>query len=430
MKILKIVDTKRYKPRLIDKLIEEYLQVAKAVCIEGPKWCGKTWASSFHSESEFLVGSPEKNFQNRKMAEMDPVGILKGNHPRLVDEWQEVPSLWDAVRMEADRSDKRGLFVLTGSSTPANKGIMHSGAGRIISLKMQTMSLFESGDSTGKVSLDSICKNTFDDCIIDRDIQLKDIAYLICRGGWPDNLDAKNITLMPQKYLESVVNYDIQRLEKSEKYNIQKVKLLLKSLARNESTTASMNAILNDISAVDNKRISSETLIKYYNSLSRLFLIENQEPFSPNIRSSLRVKQQEKRHFCDPALVCAALNLTPEKLMNDLNTFGFMFEALVERDLRIYSSVNNAKLFHYQDYRNNEIDSVIELPDGSWCAFEIKLGANQIDSAAENLLRVKEVIENNGGHGPSSLCVICGLSKMAYKREDGVYVVPITSLRN
>ncbi len=421
-----------YKPRLIDDKITEYLHLAKAICIEGPKWCGKTWTSSFHSSSCYYVGDPSNNFSNRRLAEMDPIKVLNGDFPRLIDEWQEVPSLWDAVRMKVDETNDKGQYILTGSSTPIRKGVLHSGTGRIFKLRMHTMSLHESGDSDGKVSLKSICDNSFNQTILTGEVDLEKIAYLIIRGGWPDNIDVpkEKAGILPKGYLNSVLFEDIQKLDENVKYETGKVNLLLRSLARNESTTITNLSLSKDISASEKSIVSDETINKYLNSLSRLFLLENQKPFSPDIRSSIRIKQGEKRHFCDPALACAALNLNTTKLISDLDTFGFMFEALVERDLRIYAEAFNAELFHYQDYSNNEIDAVIELDDGEWCAIEIKLGANQIDSAANKLLKINKDIESHGGKPAKSLCIICGLSNAAYKRPDGVYVVPFTSLKN
>lgn len=426
------MNIKDYKPRLIDNKIKEYLNLAKAICIEGPKWCGKTWTSTYHSSSQYYVGDPSNNFTNRRLAEMDPLKVLCGDLPRLIDEWQEVSSLWDATRMKVDETNLKGQYILTGSSTPIRKGVLHSGTGRIFKLRMHTMSLFESGDSDGKVSLKEICGNYFDETILTGDVDLEKIAYLIVRGGWPDNINVpkEKAGVLPRGYIDSVLYEDIQKLDENVKYETKKINLLLRSLARNESTTITNLSLSKDISATDKGLVSDETINKYLNSLSRLFLIDNQKPFSPAIRSSLRIKQGKKRHFCDPALACAALNLNEAKLMSDLDTFGFMFEALVERDLRIYAQTFNAELFHYQDYSNNEIDAVIELEDGNWCAIEIKLGANQIDSAAAKLIKINKDISEHGGKPAQSLCVVCGLSNAAYKRPDGVYVVPLTSLKN
>lgn len=426
-----ITDKSDYKRRVIDTTIETYLEVSGAVCIEGPKWCGKTWTSAFHSNSEFLVGDPTNNFSNRQLAELNPSLILQGETPRMIDEWQEVPSIWDATRAEVDKRHKKGQIILTGSSTPKTKGIMHTGSGRIVRLRMNTMSLYESGDSSGKVSLKELCDDKLTMQMLD-EVPLEKLAMYIVRGGWPENIsvDDKKVHLMPRAYMENLISEDLNNLDDGVEYDKHKTALLLKSLARNESTTVSDSSLLKDIIAQDSESMSRNTIAKYLEALNRLFILNNQTPFSPNLRSSLRVKQSEKRHFSDPAMAAALLNITPEKLLGDLNTFGFLFEGLVERDLAIYAQSFGAKLFHYQDYKNNEIDAVIELENGDWCAFEIKLGAKKIDEGAENLIKVCNDIEKNGGKAPKIKCVICGLSNAAYQRTDGVYVVPITALRN
>ena len=425
-----ITDKREYKRRVIDQTIERYLQVSGAICIEGPKWCGKTWTSAFHSNSEFLVGNPANNFSNRQLAELNPSMILQGDTPRLIDEWQEVPSIWDATRAEVDYRHKKGQIILTGSSTPKTKGIMHSGAGRIVRLRMNTMSLYESGDSSGKVSLFDICNGNLAMQMLE-EVSLERLAFYIVRGGWPENIsvDEDKAHLMPRSYMQTVIEEDINNLDDEIEYNRHKVELLLRSLARNETTTVSDSSLLKDIIEQDNESMSRNTIAKYLQALSRLFIFNNQTPYSPSLRSSLRVKQAEKRHFSDPAMACALLNITPEKLLNDLNTFGFLFEALVERDLAVYAQSFGGKLFHYQDYKNNEIDAVIELENGDWCAFEIKLGAKKIDEGAENLVKVCSDIEQNGGKPPKVKCVICGLSNAAYVRPDGIFVVPITALK-
>lgn len=425
------IDRNSYKSRIVDSIIKTYLGVSGAVCIEGPKWCGKTWTSAYHSKSEFMVGDPQNNFSNRKLAEIDPVSILKGDTPRLIDEWQEVPSIWDAVRAEIDRRNKKGQIILTGSATPQTKGIMHSGAGRILKLRMNTMSLYESGDSSGEISLHELCNGALETKMLS-DIQLEKLAYYIVRGGWPANISAgiNEAHIMPISYVDTLIDENINSVDDETRYSTSKFKLLLRSLARNESTTASELSLLNDIIGHEKENMSRNTLGKYLDKLNRLFVINNQLPFSANLRSSLRVKQFEKRHFSDPAIACALLNITPKKLMQDLNTFGLLFEALVVRDLEIYAQSFGAKLFHYQDYKNNELDAVIELDNGEWCAFEIKLGCNKIDEGANSLIRTCSEIEKNGGKPAKIKCVICGLSNAAYQRKDGVYVVPVTSLKD
>ena len=426
-----IKNKEQYKKRIIDETIETYLKISGAICIEGPKWCGKTWTSAFHSKSEFLVGDPYNAFSNRQLAELNPSLVLQGETPRLIDEWQEVPSLWDATRAEVDSRNKKGQIILTGSSTPKTKGILHSGAGRITRLRMNTMSLFESGDSTGAISLQDLCNGNLHDQMVE-EASLSQLAYLIVRGGWPANIgsDIHTAHLMPKSYMTSVISTDLNKLDDGVEYSAHKAELLLRSLARNECTCASDLSLLNDIGETENESLGRNTVTKYLESLNRLFLFNNQKPFSPSFRSSLRVKQMEKRHFSDPAMACALLNLTSTKLLQDLNTFGFLFESLVERDLDIYSQSFGGKLFHYQDYKNNEMDAVIELEDGEWCAFEIKLGAKRIEEGAKNLIKVSSEIAKSGGKPPKIQCVICGLSNAAYRRADGVYVVPITALKN
>jgi len=425
------MENPKYRPRIVDQKIEEYLKIFGAVCVEGAKWCGKTWTSSWHCSSQIMIGNPENNFQNRKLAELSPGLILNGDTPRLIDEWQEVPPIWDAVRYEVDKRAEKGLFILTGSSTPNHKGIMHSGAGRIARIRMRPMSLFESGDSSGAVSLMSLVNGSFTP-VLSGDTDIMKLFGLIVRGGWPGNLDVpvKQASLLPSEYINAIIDNDVFRID-GIKRDSKKMRLLLKSLARNESTTATNKKIKNDISEIDAEDINIDTTAEYLDVLKRLFLTDNQPPFASNIRSSVRIKQAEKRHFSDPSLACALLGLTPERLLNDLETAGFMFEALCERDLKIYAEACDAELFHYQDYKGNEIDAVIEFSNGEWIAFEIKLGANQIDKAAENLISISNSIAaEENGRPPKSLCVICGMSNAAYQRPDGVFVVPITTLRN
>lgn len=420
-----------YKARIIDKKIDKYLSVFGAICIEGPKWCGKTWTSSYHSNSEIYIGDPSGNFQNRQLAQMSPSLVLEGETPRLIDEWQEVPPLWDAVRYKVDQTPKKGQFILTGSATPNHKGILHSGAGRIARIRMRTMSLYESGDSSGDVSLEDLCNGKLTPKMTG-EVDLKNVIEFIIRGGWPASLGLpiESVALLPKEYLEAVLNDDIYRVD-GVKRNTHKMRLLLRSLARNESTTVSNKTLKNDIKEIDDEDIDTATIADYLNILDRLFITDNQKPFSTKIRSSVRIKQSEKRHFCDPSLACALLNITPHMLLNDLETLGFLFESLCERDLKIYAESIDAHVYHYQDYKNREIDTIIELNDGRWCAIEIKLGANQIESAAENLKKIYEEMEKDPKSIlPSAMIIVCGLSNAAYQREDGIYVVPLTALKD
>lgn len=419
-----------YRPRLIDNIIDSYLEAFGAVCVEGPKWCGKTWTSSYHCKSEIMLGNPDGNFQNRQLAQMSPSLVLEGEIPRLIDEWQEVPQLWDAVRYKVDQSGNKGQFILTGSATPNHKGILHSGAGRIAKLRMRPMSLFESGNSSGDISLKDICEGRIEPKI-SGEVDLRKLIDFIIRGGWPANQETtlKQAAYLPIQYIRAVLDDDVYRID-NVKRDKHKMELLLRSLARNEATTVTNKKLKNDIKEIDDEDIDVETVSAYLDVFQRLFLTDNQKPFEAKLRSSIRIKQAEKRHLSDPSLAAALLNATPEMLLNDLNTLGFLFEALCERDLKIYAESFDAELYHYQDYNNNEMDAVIAMPDGKWCGFEIKLGANQIDMAAENLIKIKNEIKASGGIAPDSLCVICGLSNAAYQRPDGVFVVPITALRN
>lgn len=420
-----------YRERVVDGQILAFLRIFGAVCVEGPKWCGKTWACRHQAKSEFLVGDPAGNFQNRHLVQIDISSAFTGESPHLIDEWQEVPELWDATRAYVDASTEKGRFLLTGSSTPNRKGVMHSGTGRIASIRMQPMTLWESGFSSGDVSLKELCANTPLPVTHTRNPELREIAEWIVRGGWPGALDlpAADAVHVPREYIAQLEENDIHRIDAIRR-DVHKVDLLLRSLARNESTTASISTLCSDISGVDSETVDPDTVSAYLNALQRLFVIENQKPFHANVRSSVRVKQAEKRHFCDPSLACALLKLTPDRLIGDLNFMGFLFEALVERDLRVYAGSFGAQLMHYQDYSNREIDAVIELENGNWAAVEIKLGAAQEDAAAANLIAIRDaIVREPNGRPPKSLIVVLGRSAAAYTRPDGVHVVPISALR-
>lgn len=424
------MNNETYLPRLIDKQIETYLVTFGAICIEGAKWCGKTSTGLKHSNSNIYIGDPSGNFQNKTLAQMQPQTILVGESPRLIDEWQEVPQLWDAVRFEVDKRSLKGQFILTGSATPTQKGVLHSAAGRIATLRMRPMSLFESKNSSGQISLENICNNEFKNVMVESPTLQKLISYIV-RGGWPGslNINEDNYSIISKEYIKAIINHDIYRLEGINR-NTNKMYKLLKSLARNESTTVSINTLKKDIKEIDGDTIDNDTISSYLKIFERMFLVENQKPFSSNIRSSIRLKSLEKRHFVDPSLACALLDITESMLFNDLKTLGFLFESLCERDLRIYCESFGAKLYHYQDYDNDEIDAIIELDNGDYIAIEIKLGGNQIDEAAKSLIKIKNKLINKKLKAPKALCVICGLSNAAYLRDDGVYIVPITALKN
>lgn len=417
-----------YRPRIVDAKISTMLASSGAVCVQGPKWCGKTWAAKNAAASFFDVGDPFGNFQNRRIAEADVYAAFQGEEPHLIDEWQEVPAIWDATRHLVDETSRKGRFILTGSSTPRVKGMMHSGAGRITDIRMRTMSLFESGDSEGKVSLRALFDGTQKTAVGTGSIDLEKLVSLTVRGGWPAMIGQSGETAgdTVSAYLDRIIGdastFDGRIRDRN------KIAMLVRSLARNESTYASDARLRSDMMEYDDDTLSAATASEYKDILSRMFIIEDQPSFSVNFRSKVRVGKTPKRHLTDPALAIAALGMDSESLMDDLNTYGFMFEAMCERDLDVYASSMEGTLSQYRDSNGQEIDAIVSVPGGRWGAFEVKLGANQIDSAARGLLRMASKAEE--GKEPAFLCVLCGLATAAYRREDGVWVVPPTLLRD
>ena len=388
-----------YRSRLADQMLSEHLKAFGAVCVEGPKWCGKTWLAQHQAVSACMIADPTDNFATRGRVELDINYAFSGGKPHLIDEWQEFPALWDATRYHVDQNAEPGQFILTGSSVPKTKGVMHSGTGRIASMRLRTMT------------------------------ELREIIELILRGGWPGTLGMpfKYAIKTPVEYVRQIIEKDIHRLD-NVKRDRRKVDLLMRSLARNESTVVGVSTLKADIATADGVEIADETIASYLEALSRLFVIENQKPFAGSMRSGMRLRKAEKRHFCDPSLAAALMRATPEKLEKDLRTLGFLFEGLVERDLRTYAESLGAELYHYQDYENHEIDAVVELSDGRWAAIEVKLGVNQEESAAAGLKKIAAQM-SAGGCAPSALIIVVGLASAAYRRKDGVYVVPITALK-
>ncbi len=418
-----------YKPRLIDEKINKYIKVFGAICLEGPKWCGKTWTSLNHSQSVAYL--TEKDMRN--LAEANPKYIFNKQRPQLIDEWQLVPEIWDSIRHECDEDKEKGKFILTGSTTlnkDESKKIFHSGAGRIARLKMYTMSLYETGDSTGDTSITDMYNENVQ-CGYIRKIELDEIAKFIIRGGWPANNDKniEDINLIPNSYIDALLNKDINE-ENGKQRDKNKMKMILNSLARNESTFVGIKTIIRDIEDYENNDQlvkSRTTIMDYINCLDRLHLLENQEAFSLNYRSSARIGKVAKRHFTDPSLTCACLNLTVEKLLLDFNTFGLLFEALVERDLRIYMDYLDGKLYHFRDNASgDEVDSILEFKDGEYAAIEIKLTSKGIEEAKKSLA----TFYKNAQKKPKFMCIIVGQYEAITKDEEtGIYVVPITSLK-
>ena len=419
---------KEYIDRLVDKKIEDYLSIFGAVSIEGPKWCGKTWASLNHANSVVFLDEDETREKARLSLEL----ILNDTKPELIDEWNIIPEVWDAVRRKCDETTEKGKYILTCSTKLTDEEqkekIHHSGAGRIGKIQMHTMSLYESGDSTGKVSIQDMLNGIFKNELNDK-ITLKQLANLIIRGGWPSNINTPEdkIGIIPKSYIDAVLDNDINDNKRRDK---NKMTMLLKSLARNESTISNKMTLLKDIEQYSNEQEMIEsriTMDDYLDVLNRLHIVENQNAYSENYRSPDRVGKAAKRHFTDPSLACACLDLTKDKLVNDLRTFGFMFEALVERDLRIYMEYLDGKLFHFRDNITGlEADSILEFSDGEYAIVEIKLGYYQVEEAKKNLLN----LYNNMVKKPKFMCVIVGYSDIIAKDPDtGIYIVPITALR-
>ena len=419
-----------YKPRLIDSRIARYLKIFGAVLVEGPKWCGKTWTSLNHANSVSLV--TEKSVRENAM--VDPKYIFKKDRPQLIDEWQIVPEIWDAVRNECDKDHEKGKFILTGSTslkkTDDEKKIYHTGTGRIAPLLMHPMSLFESGNSSGEASLLDMLSGNIHEGFV-RNVELDELAKLIIRGGWPENIEMRDedIGVIPESYIESVVNKDMHERQTKKRSSI-KMRMLLRSLSRNESSIAGDKTLVKDIEEFENEKEMIEsraTVADYEGVLDSLFLIANQEAYSLQYRSSSRVGKTAKRHLVDPSLSCASLHLTVDKLLKDHETFGLMFEALVERDLRIYADYLEGHLYHFRDNTSGDVvDAIIEFKDGNYAAFEIKLSDNSIKDAINSLT----VFNKNVKKKPTFMCVIVGhLNTVMRDPQTGIFIVPITSLK-
>ena len=416
-----------YMPRLIDKNLDDYLKVFGALSVEGPKWCGKTWTSSKHAKSAVYLDDDE----TKERALLDLELILNEEQPELIDEWHLVPKIWDKVRRKCDEDSKKGKYILT-CSTELNderkKEVFHSGAGRIGKIKMYTMSLYESGDSTGDASLTAMLEDKQKNINV-KIPSLKELANLIVRGGWPSNIkvDADKVGLIPKSYIESILDKDMNDDKKRDK---NKMRMLLKSLSRNESTVVSNETLIKDIESYENKSELIEsriTLRDYLDVLDRLHIIENQEAYSENYRSKERIGKSPKRHLTDPSLACASLNINADKLLKDLKTFGFLFESLVERDLRIYIEYLGGHLYHFRDNVTGlEVDSILEFSNGDYAAIEIKLGYNAIETAKKELLKFYDNMITK----PKFMCIITGnFTSVVKDKETGIYIVPITALR-
>ena len=421
-----------YKQRIADRILKRKVQGKGAVLIEGPKWCGKTTTAKQLAKSILDLGDSTVLMQSRQMIELSHKTLLEGDTPRLIDEWQALPPIWDSVRSEVDRRGEPSQFILTGSSVlPEADTLIHSGTGRFAHIKMRPMSLYESGESNGTVSLSSL----FDKATLEpqrNDLNIDDIAFLTCRGGWPwATLISEEVALdQAFDYVDSVVNNDILRVDKVRR-SPERTKLLLRSYARNVSQQISYATIRKDMLANDASTLDEDTVADYIKALKKLFVIEDLMAWNPNIRSKSAIRTSDTRHFVDPSIGTAALGMGPKDLVNDLQTFGLFFEDLVVRDLRVYAESLDGALYHYRDSSGLECDAVLHRRNGSYALLEVKLGGEErINEGAANMHTLAEIIDRNKMPSPSFMAVITAVGRYAYQRKDGVFVLPIGCLKD
>lgn len=423
-----------YKARIADIQLKDLLETVGAVLVQGTKWCGKTTTSAYHAKSILYMDDPEYRVQNLMLANTNCKRLLEGETPRLIDEWEIAPQLWDAARFEIDHRDESiGQFIFTGSSVPKEKNfgkIFHSGTGRFAWLTMRPMSLWESGDSTGEVSLAGLFKGGELDGA--SHIDLDRLAFLTCRGGWPGILGLKDrATLrMPYAYLDAVVNSDITRVD-DVKRNPDFMRRVIRSLARHQGGQISISTIYADLTQNSASSMSEDTIADYVNVLKKIFLEEDMPAWNPNLRSKAAIRTSDTRYFVDPSIATAALGVSPNDLINDMNTFGFLFETLAVRDLRVYADAVNGKVYHYRDSNKLECDAVIHLRNGHYGLVEIKIGGDHlVEAGAASLKTLASKIDTDRMPAPSFLMVLTGVGQYAYRRSDGVLVVPIGSLKD
>ena len=424
-----------YRPRIADKLLENKLKSMGAVLVEGAKWCGKTTTSEQYAGSVLYMDNPKDRTYNIQMVQINPNLLLNGATPRLIDEWQIAPELWDAVRFAVDHRDDDGQFILTGSVTPLSDEdegkIYHSGAGRIARLRMRPMTLWESGDSSGEISLGLLFEGA-DDLFGSCDKQLYDIAWLMCRGGWPRAVgQSKDVALgRAFDYYDTVVNVAVKEPDRVER-NPERVKLLMRSYARNQGAQVSLSAICADMKANDSYKLDDRTVYSYLRALKGIFVVEDTKAWNPNLRSKSAIRSSDTRYFTDPSIAVAALGIGPDDLMNDLNTMGLFFETMCMRDLRVYAQALDGDVYHYRDSDGLECDAVVHLRNGSYGLVEIKIGGDTlIEEGVKSLLRLENKIDTTKMKKPSFLMVLTAIGKFAYRRKDGVWVVPIGCLKD
>jgi len=418
---------KKYLKRLGDEELRLTLASSGAVLIEGAKWCGKTSTAQQAAKSVIFLQDPDQSVSYLALADTKPSLLLSGATPKLIDEWQMAPVLWDAVRFEVDKRNELGQFILTGSAVPNDNVTGHTGTGRISRMKMRPMSLVESKESNGSISLGALFSGQLQVSESTSELSIEQIAFVICRGGWPASLqlEGKAALRMANAYIESVINYDVSEVDSVEK-NPERVRLLLRSLARNIATTANYTTIIEDLEATDNS-ISDKTVSTYVNALKRIFVVEDLPAWQPSLRSKTAIRTSEKRHFVDPSIATAVMRVNPKGILKDFEYFGFLFESLCTRDVRIYAQANDGDVFHYRDKSGLESDLIVRLRNGQWAAIEVKLGQKQIEEAVANLLAIAEKIDTEKMGAPAFLMVLTG-GQFAYQRTDGVWVVPIGCL--
>ena len=423
--------TNKYKKRIADTLLDRKLEGIGAVLIEGPKWCGKTTSAEQKAKSVIYMNDPKKSSMYMQLAKMSPQTLLEGETPKLIDEWQLAPSLWDTIRFEVDHRNGEGFFILTGSAVPAKTDeIWHTGTGRFARIKMRPMSLWESEDSTGTISLAALFNDSAQTAITDEK-RLEDIAFLLCRGGWPKaTLQKKEVALERVfDYYDAVVNADISRVDNVER-DAERTKRLMRSYARFQGSQTSISKIKDDVKANDAMTVNDDTIGSYIKALEKIFVIEDMPAWNPNLRSKTAIRTSDTRYFVDPSIAVAALGLGPKDLMNDLNTFGLLFETMCVRDLRVYADALGGTVYHYRDKNGLECDAVVHLRNGSYGLIEIKLGGdNLIEEAAETLKELANKIDTTKMKSPSFMMVLTALGSYAYQREDNVWVVPVGSLK-
>lgn len=421
-----------YKHRIADGILEKKLRSKGAVLIEGPKWCGKTTTAEQQARSILYMDNPASFESNLQMAEIDPGILLEGDTPRLVDEWQLAPKLWDTVRFEVDHRHQVGQFILTGSAVPSDEESMqHSGTGRFSWLTMRPMSLYESGESNGKVSLSHLFESR-ENIVATNSLRIDDIAFLICRGGWPFACSLQGDAALAQAfdYVDAVIKKDVSRVDGTNR-NITTTRLLMRSYARNQGSQATIGTIVADMMTNDENEVGIKTAGSYLDALRKIFVIEDSEAWNPNLRSKTAIRTANTRYFIDPSIGTAVLGLGPKDLINDLNTMGLFFETLCVRDLRIFADALDGQVFHYRDKSGLECDAVIHLRNGRYGLVEIKLGGDRlINEGASNLLALVDKINTDKMKEPSFLMVLTGTGDFAYRRKDGVYVVPIGCLKD